>query len=67
MAIFDKKFDKKPFTKAQGFTLVELVIVIVISGILATVIAPLVMGTFTNYTDTSRRVALVDAAEAAMR
>lgn len=51
----------------KGFTLVELVIVIVISGILATVVGPIVMGTFTNYTNTSRRVAIVDAAEASMR
>jgi len=61
------KFNKQAFTIPRGFTLVELVIVIVISGILAVAIAPLVMGTFVNYNDTSRRVALVDAAEAAMR
>lgn len=51
----------------SGFNLVELVIVIVITGILAVVIAPIVMKPFMAYNDTSRRVALVDAAEAAMR
>jgi MSHA biogenesis protein MshO len=71
MAKFDKKSLSqplpKPISKALGFTLVELVIVIVISGILAVVVAPIVSGTFANYTDTSRRVVLVDAAEASMR
>ena len=53
--------------KQLGFTLVELIIVIVITGILAVVIAPIVMKPFIAYDDSSRRVALVDAAEAAMR
>jgi len=55
------------YNRQKAFTLVELVIVIVVSGILAVVIAPIVMKPFMAYTDTSRRVALVDAAEAAMR
>jgi len=55
-------------TKLQsGFNLVELVIVIVVAGIMATVVAPIVMRPFLAYDDTSRRVVLVDAAEAAMR
>lgn len=53
--------------KHQGFNLIELVIVIVIAGILAVVIAPVVMRPFQAYDDTSRRVVLVDAAESAMR
>jgi len=53
--------------KSKGFNLIELVIVIVIAAVLGVVIAPIVMKPFTAYTDTSRRVALVDAAEAAMR
>lgn len=53
--------------KHLGFTLVELIIVIVITGIIAVVIAPIVMKPFIAYDDSSRRVALVDAAEAAMR
>jgi len=52
--------------RQPGFSLVELVIVIVISGILAVVVAPIVMKPFIAYEDTSRRVTLVDAAEAAM-
>ena len=67
MANFAKKSFIKSPSKPLGFTLVELIIVIVIGGILATVVAPIVMGTFTNYTNTSRRVAIVDAAEASMR
>jgi len=56
------------FSKRQsGFNLVELVIVIVVAGIMATVVAPIVMRPFLAYDDTSRRVVLVDAAEAAMR
>jgi len=53
--------------RSSGFNLVELVIVIVVAGILSTVVAPIVMKPFLAYDDTSRRVALVDAAEAAMR
>jgi len=53
--------------KYSGFNLIELVIVIVITGILAVTIAPIVMKPFMAYDDTSRRVALVDAAESAMR
>ena len=41
--------------------------VIVVTGILAAVIAPIVMKPFLAYDNSSRRVALVDAAEAAMR
>ncbi len=51
----------------HGFTLIELIMVIVITGILAAVIAPIVMKPFLAYDNASRRVALVDAAEAAMR
>ena len=53
--------------KQRGFTLVELIIVIVVTGTLAVVIAPIVMKPFLAYDSSSRRVALVDAAEAAMR
>ena len=58
---------RRYFSKQIGFNLVELVIVIVIAGVLAVVIAPIVMKPFTAYDDTSRRVALVDAAESALR
>lgn len=53
--------------KLGAFNLIELVIVIVVAGILSVVIAPIVMKPFLAYNDTSRRVALVDAAESAMR
>jgi MSHA biogenesis protein MshO len=57
----------RPIATQLGFNLIELVIVIVVSGVLAVVVAPIVMKPFQAYDDTSRRVALVDAAESAMR
>ncbi|PCJ49040.1 MAG: hypothetical protein COA74_07175 [Gammaproteobacteria bacterium] len=60
------RLDKNSHNKQRGFTLIELVMVIVIAGILAAVVVPVVMRTFGNYDNMSRRVALVDAAEAAM-
>lgn len=48
---------------SQGFTLIELIMVIVITGILAVVVAPIVSGTFNAYTDSSRRATLVQQAQ----
>ncbi len=47
----------------RGFTLIELIMVIVITGILAVVVAPIVSGTFNAYTDSSRRATLVQQAQ----
>lgn len=53
--------------KSRGFTLFELVLVIVITGILATVIAPIINEPIRAYFDQAGRNALVDAAEISMR
>lgn len=52
--------------KTQGFTLVELVIVIVLSGILASVVMQFITTPIEAYVDQSRRARLVDIAHNAM-
>lgn len=51
----------------KGFTLVELVIVIVISGILATGLSNFIVQPIQGYTDLARRATLVNAADNALR
>lgn len=51
----------------RGFTLVELILVIVVAGILAVILAPIITQPMTAYFDTARRAELVNAADAAMR
>ena len=51
----------------RGFTLLELLLVILITGILAAVVAPAIREPMTAYFDVTRRAALVDAAEMALR
>lgn len=50
----------------SGFTLIELVIVIVITSIVATMISQIILRPFQAYTDSSRRAELVGAANAAL-
>jgi len=50
-----------------GMTLVELIVVIVIAGILATVTTSFIVTAATGYTDLARRAELVDAAEMSLR
>lgn len=52
---------------SRGFTLVELVIVIAITGIVAVVGAVLIQGTVGGYVDQNRRAELVDIADRALR
>lgn len=51
---------------ARGFTLIELVLVIVLIGVLAVVVVPLTLTPFTAFRDQERRAAMVAEAEAAM-
>lgn len=50
-----------------GFTLIELVVVIVIVGILAALGGQLIVGPITGYVDLARRTRLVDQAEMVLR
>lgn len=50
-----------------GFTLVELIVVIVIAGILAALGGQLIVKPITGYVDLARRTRLVDEAEMALR
>lgn len=49
-----------------GFTLIELVIVIVLVGIIAAVVSPILGNQFSAYTDSSRRATLVQEAQTIM-
>ncbi len=53
--------------RQHGFTLVEMIVVIVIIGILAGIAAVFLVHPIQGYMDLSRRAALVEAAESALR
>lgn len=51
----------------RGFTLVEMIIVILIAGILSGIVAVFIVRPIQGYSDLARRTALVDTAESALR
>jgi MSHA biogenesis protein MshO len=51
----------------RGFTLIELIVVMVVMGVLAGVLMVFFSPTLSNYFDTARRAALSDVADGAMR
>ena len=53
--------------RAQGFTLTEAIMVIVITGILASMVAVFIQKPVQGFFDTARRAALVDAADTVLR
>lgn len=57
---------KRPVLRL-GFTLIELVIVIVLVGIIAAVVSPIISNQFSAYTDSSRRATLVQEAQTIMQ
>lgn len=51
---------------AAGFSLVELIVVIVITGVIASVVGLFITGPIQAFLDTARRAELIDAAQLAM-
>lgn len=56
-----------PQRKSPGFTLIELIMVIVIVGILATMTTKIITSPVNSYLDLQRRTTLVDTAELTLR
>jgi MSHA biogenesis protein MshO len=52
---------------SRGFTLVEAVVVIIITGIIASVVAKFIVKPVEGYADLTRRVAMTDTADTALR
>lgn len=51
----------------SGFTMAELILVIILTGILGVIVAPLIMGPLQSYFDSTRRADLVYVADSALR
>lgn len=62
-----RRFHSAPPARAAGFTLLELISVIVISGIIAGMIAVFIVSPVSAYIDTARRAELTENADTAIR
>lgn len=51
----------------QGFTLIEMIVVIIVTGIIATIMASFIARPVQGYADSVKRAELTDAADAALR
>ncbi len=64
-------FHLSPFTfhlsRQRGFTLVEMIVVMVITGILGGMVAMFIKAPVQGYVDSARRAAMVDIADTALR
>jgi MSHA biogenesis protein MshO len=57
----------KPTRSPRGFTLIEMIMVIVITGVIAGMVAVFIKGPVDSYFDMARRAELTDAADTAVR
>lgn len=60
-------FRYSPAVRQRGFTLVEMIVVIVITGIIGGIVAIFVTAPVQGYVDSSRRAAMTDIADTALR
>jgi MSHA biogenesis protein MshO len=67
MTMFTHRSRFSATCQPRGFTLVEAVMVIVITGILAAMVAVFITSPVQGYLDTARRAELTDAADTALR
>lgn len=56
-----------PPAREAGFNLVEMIVVIAITGILSSIVAVFIKGPVSGYIDTTRRAGLTDIADTALR